>query len=104
MARTAVYKDERTWFFAAATLLAVTFILYAYFVMASVVHVVIRKELSQEAVTKSSYVSQLETEYIDAQHAVSEEIATQRGYTKIEKKVFVDKTPTTLVLSSTNES
>jgi hypothetical protein len=103
-AKTAVYKDERTWFFAAVTLVALFFLLYAYFVISSVVHVVIRKELAQEAAALNSYVSQLEASYIDAQHAVSEEIASQRGYTKVEHKIFVDKTPATLVLSLQNES
>lgn len=100
MAKTAVYQDERAWFFGAATLLALVFFLYIYFVISSVVHVVIRKEAAEEARALNSYVSQLEAAYIDAQHAVSEEIASKEGYVKIEEKVFVDKTPATLVLSS----
>ena len=103
VAKTAVYKDERTWFFGAVTMLSLVFLLYVYFVISSVVHVVIRQELAQEAVALNSYVSQLEAEYIDAQHAISEEIASQSGYTKVTEKVFIDKTPATLVLSLQNE-
>lgn len=98
-AKTAVYKDERTWFFIAVSVLSIAFLLYIYFVISSVVHVVIRKELTQEAVALNSYVSQLEATYIDAQHAVSEEIASQSGYVKVADKVFIDRTPATLVLS-----
>jgi hypothetical protein len=104
MIKTAVYNDERAWFFGAATLLALIFLLYIYFVISSVVHVVIRKEVAEEARALNSYVSQLEADYIDAQHAVSEEIASQSGYVKVEEKIFVDKTPATLVLSLQNES
>lgn len=103
-AKTAVYRDERTWFFAAASLLTIVFFLYIYFVISSVVHVVIRKEVAEEARAQSSYVSQLEAKYIDAQHAVSEDIASQSGFMKVEHKVFVDKTEATLVLSTQNES
>lgn len=101
---TALYKEERTWFFGACALLLMMCTLYAYFVFTSVVHVAMRKELSQDVVELGSYVSQLEAQYIEAQHEVSEELASFDGYIAVEEKIFIDKTPTTLVLSLQNES
>jgi DNA-binding NtrC family response regulator len=74
--------------------------LYMYFVSASVVHVVIRKETNQAAVALNSEISQLENQFIDAQHRVSGEIASLQGYTDVTDKIFIDRTPSTLVLST----
>ncbi len=92
------------WFFAALTLLLAVFIAYMYFVSASVVHVVIRKEVGQEISVLSSYVSQLESQYIEAQHRVSADIANLKGYVVVEDKIFIDRTTTSLVLSERNDS
>jgi len=73
--------------------------LYIYFLSASIVHVVIRKEANQDLVALHSAISQLETEYIDAQHQVSDEIASLEGYAPVTHKVFIDRTPGSLVLS-----
>lgn len=88
------------WFFAAFGLLLSLFAAYIYFVSASVVHVVMRKEINQELSQVGSQVSQLEAAYIEAQHSVSDNLALQHGYTKIAEKTFVDRGATTLVLSS----
>ena len=79
------------------------FLLYIYFISASVVHVVIRKEINQDTVTLHTQISQLETEYIDAQHRVSDEIASLEGYDKVVNKFFIDRTPSSLVLSTTGQ-
>ncbi len=76
------------------------FALYIYFVSASVVHVVMRTEISQEITKISSEISELEGQYIEAQHRVSSDIASLQGYTQTQSKVFIDKTPTSLVLST----
>lgn len=74
--------------------------LYIYFISATVAHVVIRKEVSQDLVAMHTDISQLETDYIDAQHRVSEEIASLEGYQPIVDKVFIDRNPSSLVLSN----
>jgi uncharacterized membrane-anchored protein YitT (DUF2179 family) len=76
------------------------FALYVYFVSASVVHVVMRTEISQEITKISSEISELEGEYIEAQHRVSSDIASLQGYTQTQSKVFIDKTPSSLVLNT----
>lgn len=95
---TKLYKEERLWFFAAVGLLLFVSVLYMYFLSASVVHVVMRKELNQEIANVSSYVSQLESQYIEAQHNMSNRIATLDGFVETDEKVFIDRTPATLVL------
>ncbi|MCD5382068.1 MAG: hypothetical protein LR017_01985 [Candidatus Pacebacteria bacterium] len=95
---TTLYREERTWFFAALVVLLMIFAAYIYFVSASVVHVVIRKEMNQEILKTSSYVSQLEAAYIEAQHAVSSDIASREGYQVVSEKMYINRADTTLVL------
>lgn len=76
------------------------FALYMYLIGASVVHVVIRKEVNQDLVTLHTEISLLETAYIESQHRVSDEIASLEGYETIVSKVFIDRTPSSLVLST----
>lgn len=83
----------------ALSLLFITFLAYGYFVSASVMHVVMRKDIDRAIADQGSVISELEAEYIDAQHAVSAEIATLRGFTHNPKKVFIDTSETTLVFS-----
>lgn len=89
--RTAIiYRRERTWFFIALTMFGVAASLYMYFVSASVVHVVMRKEIDGNIADVSSSVASLEAAYIDAQHEVSTEIASMQGFSKTDEKVFID--------------
>jgi|GEM_PF-1889647 len=93
------YKEYRTWFFGALSIFAVICSLYAYFVISSVVHVVMRKELNQEITATSSYISQLETQYINAQQAVNYDLAERDGYVAVRDKVFVDTSAVAVALS-----
>ena len=101
---TVLYREEKMWFFAALFILMFVSVLYVYFLSASVVHVVMRKEINQEIAQVSSQVSSLESEYIEAQHRVSDDIASMHGYVVTEEKVFIDRTQTSLVLSDSNDS
>lgn len=74
-----------------------------YFLSASVVHVVMRKETNQEIASVSSHVSQLESRYIEAQHRVSDDIASMHGYVVAEEKIFIDRTEKSLVLGEGND-
>ncbi len=75
-------------------------VLYMYFLSATVIHVVMRKEVDKEIVALGSTLSELETEFIEAQHAVSEDIASLKGYKHADHKIFIDRSETTLVLST----
>ncbi len=76
--------------------------LYMYFLTLSVVHVVLRKEVTQEAQAVRSEIARLEAEYIEAQHTVSERIAAEGTLASTDAKVFVTRsTDPTLVLGTT---
>ena len=99
-----LYPEARTCFFALLSVLLFIVLLYVYFVSASVVHVVMRIEASQEIAKMSSYISQLEADYIEAQHTMSNDIASMQGFVVTEEKIFIDKTEATLVLSRSTDS
>lgn len=101
---TKVYQGERKWFLIVSSALFTVFILYIYFISASVVHVVIRKEIDQDIARMSSHVSSLESKYIEAQHSISADIASLAGYQETSDKVFITRTQTSLVLSDANGS
>lgn len=83
------------------SLILVLFALYIYFVSASVLHVVMRQEVEQHSAALKSEIAQLEAQYIHAQHAVSEQVASLEGYVATEQKVFIDRnTAPTVALSS----
>jgi hypothetical protein len=71
---------------------------YLYFLNISVMHVVLRKESNQEVQSLKSEIAQLETRYIEAQHAISNRIATLDGYSVDTAKIFVTRGETSLVL------
>ncbi len=97
--RTTAYAEETRFFYGALTLLCITFIVYMYSISAAVAQVVMRKEVDSRISELSASVSQLESKYIELQHAVSNDIATMKGFVPAEKKVFIDTTSDTLVLS-----
>jgi hypothetical protein len=77
---------------------------YMYFLSMSVVHVVFRKEINQESRLLESQIASLEARYIEAQHAVSERIASAQSLTETNEKIFVTRAPETLVFSRSNNN
>ena len=96
---TQTYQTHKRLFFAAASAVLMVCALYGYFVISSVVHVVMRKEIDREIADLGSYVSQLEARYINAQLAVSFDNATNSGYVAVAKKTFVDAGTPAVALS-----
>lgn len=95
---TIVYQDESRLFYVALSLLVLMLCLYMYFVSASVMHVVMRKEVDTHIAEASTVISELESTYIEMQHNVSSDIATHRGFVVADKKIFIDRSEDTLVL------
>ncbi len=93
-----LYEQERLWFFAALSCIIVSVSCYIYFLSASVVHVVMRKEVDKEIATLSSSVGTLEATYIEFQHKVSQDIASLQGFIQTDEKIFIDRTNDTLSL------
>jgi hypothetical protein len=98
--KTALYEQEHRFLCIGVGLVLAFAILYMYFLSASVVHVVMRKEVDKEITSLGSSLSTLETNFIEAQHEVSEDIASLKGYKHADNKVFIDRGDTALVLST----
>ncbi len=93
-----VYKEESRLFYGAVLSCICVFSTYMYFVSSSIVHVVMRKEVDAQISSFGTSVGQLEAQYIEMQHSVSSDIATQQGFIIAEDKIFIDKGEDTLVL------
>ncbi len=93
------YSTERRLFYTAVFLVLALFAAYTYFVSASVVHVVVRKELTRELADTQTRISSLEAEYISAQNSVGYDTALARGFEKNEEKVFVKQADPAAVLT-----
>ena len=95
---TILYKDESRLFYVALFACVAVFVTYMYFVSASVMNVVMRKETDAQIREIATQVGQLEAQYIDMQHSVSSDIATLRGFVVADQKIFIDRQADTLVL------
>ena len=62
---------------------------YMYLVSLSIVNVVMNKETMQDISLLESKITELETQYIEAQHTVSQELAIQQGFVQAPEKVFL---------------
>ncbi len=79
-------------------LLIGTLVAYLYFLNMSVVHVVMRKEASQQISELKTEIAVLETSFIEAQHIIASRISTLQGYDTDTAKVFITRGESSLVL------
>lgn len=82
--------------------LMVSIFSYMYFLSLSVVHVVMRKEATQEISLLRSEISKMESSYIEAKHQISAKVATLEGFEKNQEKIFINRGETILVLQTSN--
>ncbi len=80
--------------------LAILAVLYMYFLTSSVMQVVLRKEAVEEGKRLRSEIAQLEAQYIEAQHTISERVATISTFTATSDKVFIDRSAPALVMNT----
>ena len=77
------------------TILGVTvlacIVLYMYLLTISVVHVVMRKEATQDLRALETEIAALETDYMLAQHVVSTAIVDNQEYSETSEKIFVSR-------------
>lgn len=97
--KTARIEKDKLYVASAFSFLLVLFALYVYFVSASILHVVMQQEMERNVSLLHTEISKLEAQYIDAQHALSDEIALMHGYEVADEKIFIDRSDTRLVLS-----
>ncbi len=91
-----ISPSQQTAFGMLALMIAV--VVYLYFLNLSVVHVVMRKEATQESNQLRTEIAMLETSYIQAQHKITDRIANLEGYSVDTEKVFVTRGESSLVL------
>lgn len=84
-------------------LLVSSVIAYMYFLSLSVVHVVMRKEATQELSQLRSSIADLEASYIEARHQISAKVASVDGFNHNQDKIFISKSEQSLVLRSATE-
>jgi len=96
---TTPYRIEQRVFFAALSLVFILFGLYIYFLSASVVHVIARKETDKEIAQVQSRIGDLESTYIRAKQAIATETIEHYGFVAIPAtKIYVRKGSPNLVL------
>jgi biopolymer transport protein ExbB/TolQ len=78
-------------------------IAYMYFLSLSVVHVVMRKEATQQVSQLRSDIADLESSYIEARHQISAKVANLDGFNHNQAKIFISKAEQSLVLRSATE-
>ncbi len=71
--------------------------LYFYFLSVSVIHVVINEELSEEVNKVQGEIAELEAVYMEKQHSLSIDLAKSHGYVATNKKIFIDRSNTSVV-------
>jgi len=74
--------------------------MYMYLLTMSVVHVVMRKEATQNLRALESEIAALETDFMLAQHEVSNAIVNNQQYIETSEKIFVARQkPATVAVS-----
>ncbi|MCB9818957.1 hypothetical protein H6788_02135 [Candidatus Nomurabacteria bacterium] len=71
--------------------------LYFYFLSVSVIHVVINEELNEEMNKVQGEIAGLEAVFMEKQHNLSIDLATSHGYIATGKKIFIDRSNTSVV-------
>lgn len=94
-------QTERKYLLVLGALLVCLGVVYTYLLSATVMHVVVRKETTQSIKEVNSQIAALETEYIKAQHAISERVAAMPDFVTTPEKIFLERTDTTLVVRGT---
>lgn len=69
---------------------------YAYFISASIAHVVLRKGANTEMATLNTRIGDLEAVYLERKTALNKTYATDLGFTDITATAFVPRTQNAL--------
>ncbi len=88
----------KTYLFFVLALIGVLLFAYMYLLSATVVHVVMQKQLNGDIRETNSEVAKLESKFIDMQHSMSDEVASMHGFVEVKEKVFINKTSDSLAL------
>lgn len=85
--------------FGALTVFAAALAAYGYFLSHSIVDVVVREEVKKDIAHLQSEISTLESAYIEARYALSEQAMTHTAYVPAREKHFLTRTTRALALT-----
>ena len=91
------HKAEQIALYALIAIIAGLAGLYFYLISASVVHVVMSKEIEEKMNKLHSDIASLEAVYMEKQHSISLEVVERSGYLAAGKKIFIDRGEASLV-------
>ena len=92
------YFNQQRLFFAVLSVFLILFGCYVYFISASVVHVIARKEVDGEIARAGSHISDLEVKYMTAKQAIVPTTIVQYGFVPASPKVYIVKVPGNVAL------
>ncbi len=102
---TTPYYTKQRVFFAVFAGLFILFGFYIYFVSASVVQVIARKEVEGEIIEVQSTIGDLESTYLATKNSISGDTLASFGFVVIApRKIFIEKKSTNLVLVTHDEN
>lgn len=84
-------RNQKTIFWALAGVIFVFILLYSYFVNASVLSVVERKNINQELSITSSRVAELESKYFSSINKITLNLALNSGFVETKTKIFITR-------------
>lgn len=93
-----IFNSSLTITYVLVTMIVFSVIAYLYFLNVSVVHVIMRKEATQEVNHLRTEIAILESEYIEAQHVIASRMGTVTHFVTETDKVFVHRDQPSLVL------
>lgn len=97
-------KERQIITYGCFVLLVICISAYMYFVCASVVQVVIRKDTLQDISQLRSEIAFLESSYIEANYQIGQKVALHNEFTSVKDKIFINKQlEQGLVIRTTNE-
>ena len=99
-----LYAQERALVTLAGAFVALAFLMYMYFLCASVVNVVMRKDTDTRIAAVSSRITALQARYSDAEARITRDTAASLGLTTPVSKTYVNRKPSNLVLGKNDES
>lgn len=91
------YRSEHLLLVALLCTFSVLAGLYFYFLSVSVIHVVINEETREEMNKVQGEIAELEAVYMEKQHNLSIDLAESHGYVATSKKIFLDRSNTSVV-------
>jgi hypothetical protein len=101
---TALYGTKSRLLGGAGIICVISFACYTYFLAASVLNVVVRKQIDTDISTIHTTLDELEARYIVATTRINEETAKERGFIEREEKTYLTAKSNTVVLSTNDES